>query len=56
MGYCIYNGRPDLALPPGVKVPEEAVRGLGQHNVREFTNLAAMLPQIYSEMKDQPME
>jgi hypothetical protein len=55
MGYRIYNGKPDLALPPGIQVPEVAVKGLAVHNVNEFANFAVMLPQIYAEMKDKPM-
>jgi len=55
MGYRIYNGRPDLALPPRARVPEEAVKGLAVHNVNEFANLAVMLPRLYAEMKDEPL-
>ena len=52
MGYRIQNGRPELALPPGVKVPHEAIQGLAIHNIREYANLAVLLPEIYGEMKD----
>ncbi len=52
MGYQIHGGRPELALPPGVKVPHEAIQGLAIHNIREYANLAVLLPEIYGEMKD----
>lgn len=49
MGYRLCQGKPELALPPGVSVPAIAVQGLARHNVREFSNLAALLPEIYAE-------
>ena len=39
-------------LPEGVSVPEIAVSGLFGHNIKEFTNLAAILPQVYRENRD----
>jgi hypothetical protein len=50
MGYRAHNNKSELTLPPGGKVPEAAIHGLAIHNVREYTNLAAFLPQIYNEM------
>lgn len=50
MGYRMTEeGRPELCLPPGVKVPVEAVRGLARHNVKEFTRFGDFLPRIYGE-------
>ena len=43
------NGTPELTLPPGVKVPAEAVQGLARHNVCEFTRWGEFLPRIYKE-------
>ena len=51
MGYHIIDRKPKLLLPPGVAIPEEAPRGLANHNVFEYSNLRAMLPQIYKEQK-----
>jgi len=51
MGYTLIDGRPLCMLPHGVKVPVEAVQGLAEHNVREYTNLRNMLPEIYTELK-----
>jgi hypothetical protein len=49
MGYRMSQGKPQLALPPGVSVPAIAVQGLARHNVREFSNLGVLLPEIYAE-------
>ena len=49
MGYRMSQGRPELVLPPGASVPAIAVQGLARHNVREFSNLAVLLPEIYKE-------
>ena len=49
MGYRMSNGRPELTLPPGVKVPAAAVRGLARHNVCEFTRWGEFLPRIHRE-------
>ena len=49
MGYRMSDGKPELTLPPGVRVPVEAVQGLARHNVKEFSNFAAFLPDIYKE-------
>lgn len=50
MGYLMSQGKPQLALPPGVSVPAVAVQGLARHNVREFSNLSVLLPEIYAEL------
>lgn len=49
VGYQIVDRKPVLALPPGMRIPEEAARGLFLHDVQEFANLAAILPQLYRE-------
>ena len=36
----------------GVRVPLEVVQGLFAHNLKEFGHLAAILPQVYAENKD----
>lgn len=51
MGYHMIGGKPKLLLPPGIKVPEAAPFGLAMHNVLEYSNLRAILPQIYAEQK-----
>ena len=51
-GYQIINGEPVKVLPDGAKIPEIAPVSLLNHNVKEFTNLAAILPSVYAEEKD----
>ena len=49
---CEKNGKIISNLPQGVKVPIEVSRGLFEHNCKEFTNLASILPELYKENKD----
>jgi hypothetical protein len=49
MGYRMSCGSPELTLPPGVCVPQEAVQGLARHNVKEFTRFRDFLPRIYAQ-------
>ncbi len=49
MGYTVMNGRPVCMLPPGVRIPEDAVFGLGEHNVYEYTRLKSLLPLAWEE-------
>jgi hypothetical protein len=51
IGYQIVDRKPVLALPEGMRIPEEAVRGLFLHDVQEFANLAAILPRLYWEQE-----
>lgn len=41
-------------VPDGVSVPEAAPRALFGHNIKEYSNLASILPNIYMEEKDRP--
>jgi hypothetical protein len=52
MGARLVEGRAYNVLPPGVRLPVEAPMGLAFHNVVEYSNLAAILPEIYAEYKD----
>lgn len=49
MGYRMSCGKPELTLPPGVSVPQEAIQGLARHNVKEFTRFRDFLPRVYAE-------
>ncbi len=42
----------EKAIPDGVKIPPFVPQGLFAHNIKEFTNLAAILPSLYAEEKD----
>jgi hypothetical protein len=50
MGYTLIDRKPVMMLPSGIKVPEVAIQGLAEHNVREYTNLRNLLPGIYTEL------
>lgn len=52
MGVGYVDGKLVKVLPDGVKVPEIGPRALFAHNIKEFANLAAILPAIYEEEKD----
>lgn len=52
IGYAYIDGKIVKVLPEGIEVPEIAVRNLFKHNIKEFSNLAKILPEIYSEEKD----
>ena len=52
IGYAEVDGKIICTLPEGVKVPVEVARGLFAHNIKEFSNLAAILPEVYAENKD----
>ena len=51
-GYQIIDGKAVKCIPDGVSIPKEAPFCLLNHNVKEFANLAAILPSLYEEEKD----
>ena len=52
MGYYFLNGKLIKGLPDNVRFPEMVLKGLNLHNIKEFTNLAALLPRIFPEERD----
>ncbi|MCM8711220.1 phloretin hydrolase [Clostridium sp. SYSU_GA19001] len=52
MGWTVVNGKDVKALPDGIRMPAFGPMALCLHNIKEFTNLAAILPKIYAEEKD----
>jgi phloretin hydrolase len=50
MGYRLQNKKADFCVPPGEKVPADAIKGLALHNVHEYANFAVLLPKIHKEM------
>lgn len=52
MGWTINNGRPVKELPDGMRFPLLPIMSLCLHNIKEYTNLATLLPKIYAEQKD----
>jgi phloretin hydrolase len=52
MGYVYQKGKVIKTIPDGVRIPEQPLRALNLHNIKEFTNLAALLPRIFPEERD----
>ncbi len=52
MGWTVRNKIAYKVLPDGVRMPEEPLKALALHNIKEFTNLAALLPRIFPEERD----
>ena len=52
VGYSLVEDKIIFALPENAKIPIEVPKGLFAHNIKEFSNLAAILPEIYTENKD----
>ncbi len=48
-GWQIIDGEPVKCIPDGVKIPAIGPVSLLNHNVKEFSNLAAILPSVYAE-------
>lgn len=51
MGSHVIQKKPYHLLPVIVRIPDFVPRGLAIHNVYEYANLAAILPEIYEEQK-----
>ena len=51
-GWQIIEGKPVKCIPDGFKIPTAGPASLLNHNVKEFSNLARILPDLYSEEKD----
>ncbi|MDO4572542.1 MAG: phloretin hydrolase [Clostridia bacterium] len=51
-GWQIIDGKPVKCIPDGTLIPPAGPIALLRHNVAEFTNLAAILPSVYAEEKD----
>lgn len=52
IGYGFIDGELKRGLPEGARVPDMIPKGLFAHNIKEFTNLAAILPTLYEEQKN----
>ncbi|MCL1895638.1 MAG: phloretin hydrolase [Clostridiales bacterium] len=51
-GWQFEDGEPKKCIPDGMALPDEMAIGALRHNVIEYTNLAAILPEVYAEEKD----
>lgn len=52
LGYKYLKGHPVCMMPPGMILPEEGALGLAVHSIEEYSNLAAILPELYEQQKD----
>jgi hypothetical protein len=53
MGYGIdERGQAIKLIPDGESIPDMLPRALFGHNIKEYANLAAILPELYAEEKD----
>jgi hypothetical protein len=52
MGWKFEGTKPVKTLPDGERIDPEILMPLLKHTIREFTNLAAILPDLYAEEKD----
>lgn len=52
MGWKYEDGQDIKTIRDGEQYPEQATKELALHNVKEFTNLAAILPSLYAEERD----
>lgn len=48
------NGELVKLIPDGLSVPEAGPRALYGHNIKEYSNLASILPEVYASEKDKP--
>lgn len=51
IGFGVVDGKIVKTLPEGVRIPDIMPKGLFAHNIKEFTNLASILPEVYRENK-----
>lgn len=52
IGYGLMDGRIVKFVPDGISVPDFIPMGLFAHNLKEFGHLAAILPSLYAEEKN----
>ena len=52
IGYALKDGQYLKAVPEGVQIPTFVPQGLFAHNIKEFSNLAAILPKLWNELED----
>ena len=53
IGWHVIDGKPVKMIPDGVKMPLAGVKSLLMHNIKEFTHLAAILPEVYAEFHEE---
>ena len=51
-GWQIIDGKAEKSIPDGIKIPASGLTALLNHNIKEYANLAAILPEVYEEEKN----
>lgn len=51
IGFAMIHGKIEKNIAENEKIPIAVAKGLFAHNIKEFTNLAAILPLVYNEEK-----
>ena len=49
LGWSIREGKDFKTIPPGVRIPETVPKMMLLHCIKEFSNLAAILPEVFAE-------
>ncbi len=53
VGYRVVDGKPEVLPPPVLESYTDLdAQGLFAHNIKEYSHLAELLPQVYEEFKD----
>lgn len=55
IGFALTDGKYVKCIPDGVTIPDFVPKGLFAHNIKEFSNLAAILPKLWKEFGSQPL-
>ena len=55
-GYGMKDGKLACTLPPGATVPREILRYMWNHNILEYSRLRDLLPLLYKEYGDKPLD
>lgn len=55
IGYALTDGAYRKILPEGARVPDLVPKGLFGHNIKEFSNLASILPEVWKEFGSAPL-
>lgn len=56
VGYGMEKGKLACKLPPGRQIPREVLRYMWNHNILEYSRLRDILPLLYKEFSDKPLD
>lgn len=55
IGFGLVDGKYQKIFPEGFRLPDFVPEGLFAHNIKEFSNLAAILPEVWKKFGNQPL-